>query len=67
VNEIQFQILRSAVNLSRNYGIRTLPTLVDRLKTIYPEMEEDIKVAISTWSDYVKNSGSLNNIGRKEE
>ena len=53
LDELGFEILKSAVNIARNEQIRRLTTLRERLKGHYPGQEDRIQAALTTWANRV--------------
>jgi hypothetical protein len=56
LDELTFEILRAAVRVARDEQIRSLPALRARLARMYPQFPEQIKGAIETWAQYVKQA-----------
>jgi hypothetical protein len=52
-----FEILRSAVNIARNAGVRTVATLKMHLAHYYPGKETQIDEAIQFWANRVAEKG----------
>ena len=53
VGIMDFDILRAAVNLSKNEQIQRLPKLRDRLVELFPDREPDIKSTLLYWADNI--------------
>lgn len=52
LTSIQFQILRTAVNVARDEQIRSVSLLRQKLLVRYPKKPKSIEVAIQFWADY---------------
>lgn len=52
-----FEILRSAVNIARNAGVRTVAGLRTHLAHYYPGKDAEIEEAIQFWANRVAASG----------
>lgn len=57
MSEEVFEILRSAVNIARNAGVRTVAGLKMHLVHYYPGKEAEIDQAIQFWANRVAASG----------
>lgn len=53
LDELGFEILKSAVNIARNEQIHRLTTLRERLKGHYPGEDVRIQAALTTWANRV--------------
>ena len=60
LTEVQYEIVRAAVNMVRNQQIQRLDTLKERLKAAYPGQEDDIKKALVFWANYEVRSYNRN-------
>lgn len=54
LTEYQAMILRSAVNLARDYGIEHAGELKRRLQKRYPNAKDDINAALVFWAEHEK-------------
>lgn len=56
MTDLEFDILRSAVNLAKTYQIPTVDALRARLRNVYPNEEAAIDGALNAWSEYVRSN-----------
>lgn len=52
-----FEILRSAVNIARNEGTRTVAVLRQKLLHHYPGRDAQVQEALAYWANYEAGKG----------
>lgn len=50
LDDLTFEVLRSAITVARVEGIQTLPELRSRLLDHYPNQEKTVDAALSEWA-----------------
>lgn len=60
MTEIQYEIIRSAVNIARSEGVQHLSMLRERLQAVYPNLESDIDSALLVWANHEVKSSRRN-------
>ena len=58
LNEVGFEILRSAVRMARDGNINKIDVLREKLQERYPSEMDQIQLAISTWAQHVQENKS---------
>lgn len=58
--ELEFEILKAAVNLSKTRGAVRAKTLRERLRASYPGQDAAIDRALRCWADYAVASARRN-------
>lgn len=56
LNQTGFEILRRAVRLARDGGVKKLTALRAQLEEIYPDEKDQIELAISTWAKHAQEN-----------
>lgn len=56
LDDLTFEILRSAITVARVENIQSLPELRSRLLDRYPEQENAVEAALAAWA---KRAGAL--------
>lgn len=62
LTENQFDILKSAVNISKEYQCQSVDSLKRRLKDRFPGEEGDIDSALKYWGHYIESKRQVVNV-----
>ena len=56
LSDSEFEVLRTAVNIAKQYQLHSSKALRDRLLLLYPNRESDISGALNHWSREIRRN-----------